>query len=155
MGPGGSISQVSITPGSQYVDPVCIVEPPSYQNLPLELVFRRDVDSNALSGLGSGMTVNLEVGPAGAGTTLFHVSNFEINSKGYDYKPGDIVRPVGLVTEFGLTSPVHEFEISIERTYTDSFASWEFGEMDLIDSCLLYTSPSPRDRTRSRMPSSA
>ena len=25
----------------------------------------------------------------------------------------------------------------------------------LIESCLLYTSPSPRDRTRSRMPSSA
>ena len=26
---------------------------------------------------------------------------------------------------------------------------------ELSDSCLLYTSPSPRDRTRSRMPSSA
>ena len=26
---------------------------------------------------------------------------------------------------------------------------------NLIDDCLLYTSPSPRDRTRSRMPSSA
>ena len=26
---------------------------------------------------------------------------------------------------------------------------------DVINSCLLYTSPSPRDRTRSRMPSSA
>ena len=26
---------------------------------------------------------------------------------------------------------------------------------DLIEACLLYTSPSPRDRTRSRMPSSA
>ena len=25
----------------------------------------------------------------------------------------------------------------------------------LFDACLLYTSPSPRDRTRSRMPSSA
>ena len=25
----------------------------------------------------------------------------------------------------------------------------------LVESCLLYTSPSPRDRTRSRMPSSA
>ena len=25
----------------------------------------------------------------------------------------------------------------------------------VVDSCLLYTSPSPRDRTRSRMPSSA
>ena len=29
-------------------------------------------------------------------------------------------------------------------------------QSDLVDvSCLLYTSPSPRDRTRSRMPSSA
>ena len=26
---------------------------------------------------------------------------------------------------------------------------------EMVDSCLLYTSPSPRDRTRSRMPSSA
>ena len=28
-------------------------------------------------------------------------------------------------------------------------------ERDLVITCLLYTSPSPRDRTRSRMPSSA
>ena len=33
----------------------------------------------------------------------------------------------------------------------------KFGWKDtvLLESCLLYTSPSPRDRTRSRMPSSA
>ena len=31
----------------------------------------------------------------------------------------------------------------------------EFGETPFITPCLLYTSPSPRDRTRSRMPSSA
>ena len=33
-----------------------------------------------------------------------------------------------------------------------------FGKLDLLQGywhCLLYTSPSPRDRTRSRMPSSA
>ena len=29
------------------------------------------------------------------------------------------------------------------------------GSIDLRKGCLLYTSPSPRDRTRSRMPSSA
>ena len=29
------------------------------------------------------------------------------------------------------------------------------GAFDLYSHCLLYTSPSPRDRTRSRMPSSA
>ena len=28
-------------------------------------------------------------------------------------------------------------------------------EIDHLNNCLLYTSPSPRDRTRSRMPSSA
>ena len=31
----------------------------------------------------------------------------------------------------------------------------EMGQWELIKDCLLYTSPSPRDRTRSRMPSSA
>ena len=31
----------------------------------------------------------------------------------------------------------------------------QVGDVILVDSCLLYTSPSPRDRTRSRMPSSA
>ena len=31
----------------------------------------------------------------------------------------------------------------------------KFVTRDLYDTCLLYTSPSPRDRTRSRMPSSA
>ena len=29
------------------------------------------------------------------------------------------------------------------------------GAIDIFELCLLYTSPSPRDRTRSRMPSSA
>ena len=43
--------------------------------------------------------------------------------------------------------------------YQDT-ASWDLTidqcvEMALANSCLLYTSPSPRDRTRSRMPSSA
>ena len=33
--------------------------------------------------------------------------------------------------------------------------SQENGGVDCLDICLLYTSPSPRDRTRSRMPSSA
>ena len=32
---------------------------------------------------------------------------------------------------------------------------WNIIKNDMGKSCLLYTSPSPRDRTRSRMPSSA
>ena len=34
-------------------------------------------------------------------------------------------------------------------------AQWIDSLLDMINICLLYTSPSPRDRTRSRMPSSA
>ena len=48
------------------------------------------------------------------------------------------------------------FEIT---TSLPSNFSWNFGENDLAtainDPCLLYTSPSPRDATLSRMPSSA
>ena len=46
-------------------------------------------------------------------------------------------------------------------TGVDGMTWQEYGETlesrlpDLHDRCLLYTSPSPRDRTRSRMPSSA
>ena len=32
---------------------------------------------------------------------------------------------------------------------------WNFHTTDLADACLLYTSPSPRDKRQSRMPSSA
>ena len=37
----------------------------------------------------------------------------------------------------------------------DLFCYHRDGSVGLPDTCLLYTSPSPRDRTRSRMPSSA
>ena len=45
---------------------------------------------------------------------------------------------------------------SIDRKYAQS-SSYSLSpiSMDVLYSCLLYTSPSPRDRTRSRMPSSA
>ena len=43
--------------------------------------------------------------------------------------------------------------------FEDSWARYKrmtgLEDMDTIRDCLLYTSPSPRDRTRSRMPSSA
>ena len=42
----------------------------------------------------------------------------------------------------------------IEGTLTD-MSQVETGSVDAIYSCLLYTSPSPRDRQKSRMPSSA
>ena len=40
---------------------------------------------------------------------------------------------------------------SVALTYTDD----QVYQFNLIDTCLLYTSPSPRDKRQSRMPSSA
>ena len=42
-------------------------------------------------------------------------------------------------------------KIPVEVTWEEGISKWS----GLLDICLLYTSPSPRDRTRSRMPSSA
>ena len=59
----------------------------------------------------------------------------ELQSKGYDIPnfPDD---------------PSTEEEKNIRATYSKALGS-------AVNPCLLYTSPSPRDRTRSRMPSSA
>ena len=48
----------------------------------------------------------------------------------------------------GEEDPVAELSQDAENQLIDQ-------AIDLMYSCLLYTSPSPRDRTRSRMPSSA
>ena len=37
----------------------------------------------------------------------------------------------------------------------DMARDWAIGEVERLESCLLYTSPSPRDKRQSRMPSSA
>ena len=55
------------------------------------------------------------------------------------------------------TDDLGEFELYIKEGIYDLIVSYLCYETIKyqIDTCLLYTSPSPRDRTRSRMPSSA
>ena len=47
--------------------------------------------------------------------------------------------------------------VAVYHTSSSSEVEWIIGNSDskIVFVCLLYTSPSPRDRTRSRMPSSA
>ena len=45
----------------------------------------------------------------------------------------------------------NDLESQVEALERDGYAYFP----SVLDACLLYTSPSPRDRTRSRMPSSA
>ena len=69
---------------------------------------------------------------------MTQVSVININSPFLDQKPGTS----------GLRKSTLKFQ---EEHYLEIFIEAIFQSLD----CLLYTSPSPRDRTRSRMPSSA
>ena len=58
--------------------------------------------------------------------------------------------------EFSLPKPSYTIDtmVYLHEKYPQHEFSLIMGS-DNLESCLLYTSPSPRDRTRSRMPSSA
>ena len=57
------------------------------------------------------------------------------------------------------TTIIHDYIVSVDLSKRPFVAKGDSGDTyigdTLIIACLLYTSPSPRDRTRSRMPSSA
>ena len=50
---------------------------------------------------------------------------------------------------------IHQLADAILQEWIDNDESAYKDYNDALKACLLYTSPSPRDRTRSRMPSSA
>ena len=54
-----------------------------------------------------------------------------------------------------LNDEVNRFEKWLKNNYHGKMSYMERNFDKRMDTCLLYTSPSPRDRTRSRMPSSA
>src|SRR5664280_1954519 len=73
------------------------------------------------------------------------------------YKNNDCRRGYYLSMEFLMGRTLSNAMLNLGVTDTATQAMYDLGiEIEeLISSCLLYTSPSPRDRTRSRMPSSA
>ncbi|MHC4691009.1 MAG: hypothetical protein ACYS5F_15490, partial [Planctomycetota bacterium] len=102
----------------------------------------------ATTDTGIGLLVDLKVGGStGIGSTLFEVTEFKFSRPGYGFQRGDVFKPVGLVTDGSLSSPISDFEITVVDTYSDSFAAWEFGELDYIDSISQY-----QDGSRVRFP---
>ena len=150
VGAGGTLTFNISNPGAGYTSPSIFVSDPSYANLPVTGVYREGIGNTTTTGIG--LLMDVIVGGAstnvGIGSTYFEVKDFNFSRSGYAFKRGDIFKPVGLVTDSNLSSPLSDFTIEVIDTYSDNFAAWEFG-------CLLYTSPSPRDATLSRMPSSA
>jgi len=64
----------------------------------------------------------------------YEVNDFKIARPGYGFRKGDVFKPVGLVTDRNLSTPQAEFSLTVLDTFSDSFAAWQVGEMDYIDS---------------------
>ena len=146
VGAGGTLAFTIVNGGTGYTNPKITISPPNYENLPVTGVSRIGVGNTTKTG--TGLLVNLEVGSistTGIGSTLFEVKSFKISRSGFDFRPGDVVKPVGLVTGYGLSSPISDFQITVLDTFSDSFYGLQFGELDYIDSIKLYQNGS---RTR-------
>jgi hypothetical protein len=135
VGAGGALEFFVSYGGTGYSNPTIEVPDPSYSNLPVEGIFRRGIGNTTETG--SNLLITLEVGASsttGIGSTLFEVSSFKISRPGYGFEIGDIFKPIGLVTDRNLIEPLENFELTVLDVFTDSFTSWQFGELDYIDS---------------------
>jgi hypothetical protein len=148
VGAGGTLSFSVGAGGTGYINPKILVSEPSYENLTVTGVSRLGIGTTTNTGIG--LLLNVEVGASsttGIGSTYFEVSRFSISRQGYSFQRGDVFKPVGLVTAKGLASPLSEFKLTVVDTFSDSFAAWQFGEFDYIDSVKNY-----QDGVRTRFP---
>ena len=148
VGAGGTLSFNVGSGGTGYTSPQIFVSEPSYENLEVTGVSRRGIGST--TDTGTGLLISVDVGASsttGIGSTMFEVTNFKISRPGYGFKVGDVIKPVGLVTDRNLSAPEEEFTLTVLDTFTDSFSSWQFGELDYID-----TISSLQNGSRTRFP---
>ena len=134
-GVGGTAIFTIDAEGSGYQDPQVFVSEPSYSNLSVTGVSRLGI--GATTDTGTDLRVNAIVSASsttGIGSTLFEVSRYEIVNSGFAFKKGDVVEAVGLVTAKGMGSFSPKSTLSVDEIYSDSFAMWQFGEFDYIDS---------------------
>ena len=135
VGVGGTLTFTVANGGTGYVQPQINIPQPSYENL--EVVGVSRFGQGATTETGKNLLITVDVGAAntvGIGSTLHEVKSFKISRPGYGFRKGDVFKPVGLVTDRGLASAIQDFELTVLETFTDSFASWQFGELDNVDS---------------------
>jgi hypothetical protein len=148
VGAGGTLAFNISNGGTGYTNPKIFVSPPSYENLEVVGVSRLGIGTTTTTGIGLLLTIDVDGGVStGIGSTYFGVSSFKISRQGYSFNRGDVFKPIGLVTDRRLVSPISEFKLTVVDTFSDSFAAWQFGEFDFIDSIKNY-----QDGTRVRFP---
>ena len=87
---------------------------------------------------------------------LLFLSGVGPRERGTKKIPGVELDSNGNITSYDMEMQVRSVFQNVRWILEDSGSSWEkIVDVTVYLTCLLYTSPSPRDRTRSRMPSSA
>ena len=105
----------------------------------------RPTQRDALNSLVTGVSFSSR--PNGDGT--FTITHWDLTNEG-------VAQPTDEAINAELTRLQTEYDAQeYARKRQAEYPSIEELVVALYDTCLLYTSPSPRDRTRSRMPSSA
>ena len=136
VGSGGSITEFNIIHGGTgYTDPSVSISDPSYQNLAIKGIYRPSIGYATTTGIGLSITV--EVSPSqrtGIESSSSYVSNFTITKPGYNFELGDIFAVSGLTTAKGLAKPFEELVFTVTEVKADTFASWQVGEFDFVDS---------------------
>ena len=135
VGAGGTLIFTITNPGSGYINPKLQIPSPTYSNLPVVGVSRLGIGNTTATGIGLLLDIDVSASSnTGIGSTLFQVSSFKIKRNGYSFQKGDVFTPVGLVTATGISSPISQFKLTVIDTFSDSFAAWQFGDLDYIDS---------------------
>ena len=111
------------------------------------------------------LTVRLQVKPLSANKMYYRGKNKTREYLDYQNEIRDELigvewpfkdHPVSFHVNVGLSSPLADLD-NVFKPFFDTLQAIyaDFNDKKVYYICLLYTSPSPRDRTRSRMPSSA
>lgn len=135
VGAGGTLIPSIVSGGSNYTNPTFNVDSPSYSDLPVIGVSRPGIGLTTRVGIGISMTFTVDSSlSVGAGSTYFRISSYDFTKRGYGFQLGDVFEPVGLVTDFNLSEPIEKIRFTVTDVFNDSFASWQLGEFDYIDS---------------------
>ena len=141
---------------------------------PGQMIIRANLDESKLGSLSTGMQGTAMLKTAGKQkmpVTVKSVGKIPLDGGKYDcqIEIGEMNRDAQVMPGMGckLSFLVHESEEALVAPKASVFSDdggithyvfvvdGEESEKRMVQVCLLYTSPSPRDRTRSRMPSSA
>jgi hypothetical protein len=134
-GSGGALNFSISSAGKGYVNPRILPPAPVYENLDVIGISRLGIGLTTDTGTSLQMDINPSPSStSGIGSISNEVNSFDIKREGFGFKRGDVFTPIGIVTDRYFSSLLTPLEFTVNRVFTDAFASWNVGEFDYIDS---------------------